>query len=164
MNNKNGVSRINEAFSFVPVGYILMASCIPAEAQNEQSKAETAMRVFLNALANQDYSTAAKVYGGDYEELVQWNPDVAHTDYEALWQRGCKQNGLMCLKLKDIVKVEQSNSLFIFTVTFETADGKVFETSGCCGEIQKSNSEFLISVRTDNFGAYKVISGLPYVP
>jgi len=151
-------------FLFSLLVIFLAVSCTPDKAQNEQSKAETAMHSFLDALVNRDYSTAVQFYGGDYEELVQWNPDVIPTDYQSLWQRGCEQNGLVCLKLKDVIKVEKNNSLFIFTVTFETTDGKVFETSGCCGQTQKSTSEFLITVKADNSGIYKVISGLPYVP
>lgn len=140
---------------------LLLAGCSPA---NQQPKAESTMRTFFSALANGQYAEAVKLYGGDYEVLAGWNPDISPTEYASLWQRGCEQNGLVCMEVMDVVNAVETESGFEFTVTFKMKDGELFQFTGCCGEtLPEPITEYVISVQKDSDG-YQVLSMPPYVP
>lgn len=123
------------------------------------------MRAFFSALSNGQYTEAVKLYGGDYENLATMNPDLSPADYEALWKRGCEQNGFVCMEILEIVRVSESNSQIEFDVTFKTKDGERFEFIGCCGEtLPEPIIKYPILVQADGNGGYKVYSPPPYVP
>jgi hypothetical protein len=139
---------------FSPILILALAACVPSG----QSPAEAALRDFFSALAQKDYPTVTNLYGGEYEILTEWNPDILPSEYETLWRRGCEQNGLACLSVKDILAVKTEGSQVTFTVTFQTADGRLFETG------EPVISTFDVIVSTDDSGAYKIFSLPPYVP
>jgi len=139
----------------------LAACTVPAQTRN----AENTMRSFFSALSNGQYSEAVKLYGGDYENLAGMNPDLSSTDYEALWKRGCEQNGFVCMEVLDVVRVDEKDSQVKFSVTFKTKDGERFVFTGCCGEtLPEPITEWSIQVEKDADGNYKVHSLPPYVP
>jgi maltose-binding protein MalE len=143
---------------------IILAACSPAEKESEAANAETAMRTFFSALATGQYDEAINLYGGDYEILTGWNPDISPTDYVTLWQKGCEQNGLVCMEVLEVIKVIEKENGFEFTVTFKMKDGELFQFTGCCGEtLPEPITEYEISVQKDGDG-YKVLSMPPYVP
>jgi hypothetical protein len=153
---------MNKAFLVLLI--LLLAACSPASGETEQTKAETAMRTFFSALANGQYAEAVKLYGEEYELLSGWNPDLSPTDHASLWQRGCEQNGLVCMEVLDVVNAVETESGFEFTVTFKTKDGELFQFTGCCGEtLPEPITEYEISLQKDDDG-YKVLSLPPYVP
>lgn len=140
----------------------LFAACTESISINS---AENALRSFFGALVKQDYQAAVNLYGGSYAELAQMNPDVSPTDYVTLWQRGCEQNGFVCMEVMEIVQVEERDSRVEFGVTFMTKDGERFEFTGCCGEtLPESITEYTILIEKDTDGNYKVLSLPPYVP
>lgn len=144
---------------------LILAACSPAEQESEADKAKTAMQTFFSALANGQYAEAVTLYGGEYELLAGWNPDLTPTDYTALWQRGCEQNGLVCMEVMDVVTAAETESGFEFTVTFKTKDGELFEFTGCCGKtLPEPITEYEIAARRDGNGNYQVLSMPPYVP
>lgn len=127
--------------------------------------ARDALRAYFGALSAGRYADAAKLYGGEYEVLAGWNPDVAPTDEATLFERGCEQNGLQCLRLKRIVSERAlSPSEFAFTVEFLNADGALFTRGPCCGATTgKTTSQFAFTVKKAG-GAY-LVQDLPvYVP
>lgn len=143
---------------------LLLAACSPVNSVTEQAKAETAMRTFFSALASGQYAEAVNLYSGEYEILTGWNPDLSPTDYTSLWQRGCGQNGLVCMEVLEVVSAVETNIGFEFMVTFKTKDGELFKFTGCCGEtLPEPITEYEISVQKDGDG-YKVMSLPPYVP
>jgi hypothetical protein len=151
--------------AFLVLLVFILAACSSAEQKSEAAVAETTMRTFFSALANGQYTEAVTLYGGDYEILTGWNPDISPTDYESLWQRGCEQNGLVCMEVMDVVNAAESDIGFDFTVTFRTKGGELFELTGCCGEtFPEPISEYVIGVQSDGDGNYKVLSLPPYVP
>lgn len=140
----------------------LLAGCSPKSAQAE---AEETMRAFFTALSSGDYRTAVSMYGGSYAEFVQMNPDISPTYHITLWQRGCEQNGFVCMEVLDIVSVTESNTQFEFDVTFKTTAGELFQFTGCCGEtLPEPITEYIVLVQADENGDYKVLSLPPYVP
>ncbi|WKZ41796.1 MAG: hypothetical protein QY328_07060 [Anaerolineales bacterium] len=149
---------------FLVLFVLLFVACSPAKQESELPKAEATLRTFFSALANGQYAEAVMVYGGEYELLAGWNPDLSPTDHASLWQRGCEQNGLVCMEVMDVVNAVETESGFEFTVTFKTKDGELFEFTGCCGEtLPEPITEYAISVQKDGDG-YKVLSLPPYVP
>jgi hypothetical protein len=84
------------------------------------------------------WAEAAQLYGGDYEILTQWNPDVDPNDHAALWMHGCTHNGLLCVKVKRVVRVtEVALFHYRFTVEFERPEshdtpGNVLVIDDCC--------------------------------
>lgn len=143
----------------------LLAACSSARPQTEGAKAEESMRTFFSTLANGQYKDAVNLYGGDYEGLAGWNPDLSPTDHEALWKRGCQQNGLVCMEVRDVVKVDEKDGGFEFTVTFKMKDGELFQFTGCCGEtFPEPITEYVIVLQKDGGGNYFVLSMPPYVP
>lgn len=90
-------------------------------------RARDALRAYFGALYAGRYADAAKLYGGSYELLSGWNPDVDARDHAVLLRSGCQQNGLQCLRLKRIVSEKAvSADEFQFTVEFLTDTGKLF--------------------------------------
>jgi hypothetical protein len=143
---------------------LILTACSSANGETEQTKAETATRTFFSALANGRYAEAVALYGGEYELLAGWNPDLSPTDYTSLWQRGCEQNGLVCMEVMEVINTVEIEGGFEFTVTFKMKDGELFEFTGCCGEtLPEPITEYQISVQKDDDG-YKVLSMPPYIP
>ncbi len=143
----------------------LFAACSSANSEIEQAKAETTMRAFFSALAEGQYVNAVRLYGGEYEILSGWNPDLSPANLETLWQRACEQNGLVCMEIMEVAGVVETDDGFDFTVTFKMKDGELFQFTGCCGEtLPEPITEYIINVQSDGSGNYKVLSIPPYVP
>lgn len=143
---------------------LIFSACSPDNEETGRAKAEETMRTFFNALAGGGYAEAVNLYGGEYEILTGWNPDLSPSDHASLWQRGCEQNGLVCMEVLDVVSAVETESGFEFTVTFKTKDGELFQFTGCCGEtLPEPITDYTISVQKDGDG-YKVLSLPPYVP
>lgn len=94
-------------------------------------RARDGLRAYFGALYAGRYADAARLYGGSYDILVGWNPDVPARDHIALLRNGCEQNGLQCLRLKRIVAEKAvSADEFQFTVEFLADSGKLFVLLG----------------------------------
>jgi hypothetical protein len=123
---------------------------------------------FFSALDQGDYSTAISLYGGSYETLSTWNPDLPATDLTGLWQRACEQNGLQCLPVSEVIAEEQvSANVVRFTLHFRNPDGSMFVLGPCCGETETSMppvQEFGCTVARTSSGDFKVMCLPPYVP
>jgi hypothetical protein len=144
----------------------LYASLEGQEAQSAQQEgspdleaARQALLAYFTALNEGRYAEAAGYYGGSYEILTGYNPDVPLEDHETLLEAGCRYNGLQCLKVREILNAEQiSPNEFSFTVQFANPDGSLFQRDPCCGEdpaqsppesqfpytVIKSGEEFLV--------------------
>jgi len=163
----NGREHFSNMKKIIPLTLlaILLAACFVGNPQSNQDLAEQSMRTFFSTLASGQYSEAVTLYGGEYENLAGWNPDLSPTDYASLWQRGCEQNGLVCMEVMDVVNAVKTENGFNFTVTFKTKDGERFEFYGCCGEtFLEPITEYAIALEKDEDGNYKVLSPPPYVP
>lgn len=136
----------------------------PTEAEN----AQRVLEAYFNALQAKNYLEAINMYGGDYEILVNNNPDINASDYVALFERACTQNGFVCdITIKNVVHVVQlGEGEFRFTVEFQNPDGTLFILEPCCGS---DISEFPPLTQFDFVvknldGTYKVMALPVYVP
>jgi hypothetical protein len=123
--------------------------------------AETVLASYFDNLAAGNYAAAAEQYGGSYETLLYYNPDVDPEDQAALLERACTVNGFVCLSLRQIVEAnEAGGDQFRFQVEFQDSDGSLFVLGPCCGasaEEMPPVSTFDFEVRRTEGGRYLVM-------
>jgi hypothetical protein len=96
--------------------------------------ARAALTAYLEHLNEGRFEEAVKYYGGSYEELVYFNPDIDQSDRAALFEAACTINGMVCLPLMNVVDEAQISSAdFRITVELQDEDGKQFVFGPCCG-------------------------------
>ena len=98
-----------------------------APVPGDLATARTTLVTYFSALHEGRYREAVQFYGGSYETLRDWNPDVAADHDAVLLERGCQSNGLRCLTVRRIVQEEAlSGREFRFVVEFSNRDGSLF--------------------------------------
>jgi len=135
--------------------------------KNEAELAREALGSFFAELNAGRYKAAARWYGGSYEILVGYNPEVDPGDFTTLWQNGCQVNGLQCLPLRTISFNERtSKGEYIFTVEFNKPDGALFLLEACCGEEPTTPPQFQFEYRVvkGGDGTFRVLDLPVYVP
>lgn len=137
---------------------------------DDMETARNTLLSFFDQLSAGNYAKAAELYGGTYENLIEMNPDIDQNDHTVLLENACTINGFMCLKIKDIVREEQTwPDLFTFTVEFSNPDGTLLEISDCCGTSGLENSaqsrfEYRVG-RIPQLGNIFLVQTLPvYIP
>ncbi|MBG0771327.1 MAG: hypothetical protein H0S82_06430 [Anaerolineaceae bacterium] len=133
-----------------------------------EEQARQVLTEFLSALNSGDYASAEKLYGGAYDVLTGYNPDLDPADHAALLERGCTTNGLNCLLLMNATLDQViDNNEFVFTVELQNQDGSRFEIGPCCGEDETNftpTTEFTFTVIRTIKGQYQVMDLPPYTP
>ncbi len=123
---------------------------------------------FFQQLATGNYTGAVELFGGPYENLIDMNPNTDSKDHAALMEQACTINGFSCLRVKEVVRAEQTwPDLFTFTVEFSNPDGSLFERSACCGADETQDptvSQFQMRVSKTPGGNFKVLDMPVYVP
>ena len=118
---------------------------------NDLERAREALTSYFSLLHAGRYSEAIQYYGGTYDILRDWNPDVDKDDYATLFKRGCTDNGLRCLRINAIVRQEEvPPTEFRFMVEFMNDDGTLFVRGPCCGATETEmppESQFAFTVR-----------------
>ena len=154
------------------LGMVLVAcgakATTPASTQVPTQAARQALEAYFNALSAGRYGDAAALYGGDYQVLMDNNPAIDPNDHAALFQNACQINGFVCnLAIKSYVSESQpSEAEFVFTVEFQSADGKLFSLGPCCGADPTEMppvTQFEFHVQVVN-GNYKVMDLPVYQP
>jgi hypothetical protein len=144
---------------------VLLSACAPKTADSEQAR--QALSAFFEALSGAQYAEAAQLYGGSYETLAGYNPDIDPDDHAALWRRGCMVNGLQCLTIRTATFNElTANGEYIFTVEFTNPDNSLFVLEACCGENPTTPPQFQFEYRVveDRDGGFRVLDLPVYVP
>jgi hypothetical protein len=99
--------------------------------------ARDALLSFFALLHEQRYAEAAVLYGGDYDVLRGWNPELPPDDTVALWAAGCGRNGLECMRVAEVVDQERpAPGEYRLTLRFIARDGSPFVRGPCCGETE----------------------------
>lgn len=143
---------------------ILVTSC---RLMNGSTQAKDVLMRYFDCLEGGDFEEAANLYGGSYELLQNYNPDLDSDDREEMLSRACYQNGFQCLQ----IQVATFNELtekgeYIFTVQFLDAEGELFVLEACCGEQPETPPEFQFEYRVvkNGYGDYQVLDLPVYVP
>jgi hypothetical protein len=144
---------------------LLAQATFAAFAPPEVAEAEEALRGYFHALHRADYILASRYFGGDTEILASWNPDILN-DLPAWLDRGCNQNGLMCLPVRSVVyNGPDPEGGYQFLVEFNHADGTLFAQGPCCGEFASGPATSSFPVRVLPSGDLWFVLDLPpYVP
>ncbi len=130
--------------------------------------AKETLTAFLENLNAGLYEQADLLYGGSYETLVDFNPDIDPNDHAGLLDRACTINGIQCLQPNQIQLAEKiSDNEFIFEVAFLKADGTPFKLGPCCGSEEAypaTQSVFIFTVKKLGPDQFVVMSMPPYQP
>jgi hypothetical protein len=112
------------------------------------------------------YDEAVALYGGEYETLATWNPDVPADHYGQLFATACEVQ-LRCLEVRRVVRAKAvSTSQFEFVVEFNNENGTLFKLGPCCGATEKEMPTVTqFSYTVEQRGGQMRVLGLPvYVP
>ncbi len=122
---------------------------------------------FLSSLHTKNYAAAVPLFGGDYEQLQVFNPDIDADDHLALWTWACERQLLQCLEVRSAVLKQQVGDAYIFQVEFSNPDGSLFVLGPCCGANETEMppvSQFEFTVTRNADGKFVVMNMPPYVP
>ena len=139
----------------------------PTSLPSTASAAQQVLIEFFTLLNEEQYTEADALYGGSYEGLQGNNPDIDPSDHATLWMRGCKQNGLQCLKVRSVTFQRLEGDTHVFQVEFSNSDGSLFVRGPCCGASETDmppQSLFEYKVATMADGKFVVMDTPPYVP
>ena len=122
---------------------------------------------FLTLLHTKNYADAVPLYGGDYEQLQVFNPEIDPNDRVALWSWVCENQLLQCLEIRSGTFQEMVGDSYIFQVEFNNPDGSLFVLGPCCGANETEMppvSQFEFTVTRNADGRFVVMNTPPYVP
>lgn len=121
----------------------LLRPLIPLPDTQEARESREALEAFLTATHEGDYVTAASLYGGSYESLIDWNPSVDPADEPALFASACAHQLCCELAVRRVLAGSIQPGAFTFYVEFETDDGEPWALGPCCGsETDPTVSQF----------------------
>jgi len=102
-----------------------------------QAAAQQALTDYLAALEAADYASAATLYGGSYNVLIDNNPSRDPNNHASLFEGACTINGHVCnLAVHNIVHVAGLGAgVYRFMVELENPQGALFELWQCCTDI-----------------------------
>ena len=144
---------------------LILTGCKANTASPE--KAQHALISFFDQLARGQYDAAVQWYGGSYETLLGFNPQINPDDHSTLWRNGCQVNGLQCLTIRILTFNElNASGEYIFTVEFNTPEGELFVLPACCGENPATPPQFQLEYRVvqDGYGEFRVLDLPVYMP
>jgi len=111
------------------------------------------LKEYFELLAKEDYEAAISYYGGSYEELEGYAPNVDPKDKPALYKNYVQVTGGALVRLDEIIKKEEVNSgHYNYVVSFETPDGEIF----------RNGQQYEYTVKKID-GRFKVMELIPYV-
>lgn len=137
-------------------------------AMTDDNLAYTILLQFFDHLHTGRFQEAVTLYGGDYQLLIDQNPEIDPADHIALLKNACTFNGFQCLQIK-LAGIDWKNSPneYVFTVQFQNEDGTLFELGPCCGASETEQppvSFFEIRVLKVAEGEFRVLDMPPYMP
>lgn len=137
-------------------------------ALTDDNLAHTTLVQFFNHLYAGRYEEAVTLYDGDYQLLIDQNPEIDPADHVALLKNACTTNGFQCLKIK-LAGIDWKNSPneYVFTAQFQNDDGSLFVLGPCCGASETEQppvSFFEIRVLKIAEGEFRVLDMPPYMP
>jgi len=143
------------------------AGTINTAIENDGS-AHNILLQFFDHLHVGRYEEAVNLYGGDYQLLVDQNPETDSDDHAALMKNACMYNGYQCLKVK-LAGIERKPSPdeYVFGVQFQNEDGSPFVLGPCCGASETEQppvSFFEIRVLKNAEGEFRVLDMPSYMP
>lgn len=148
-----------------------LAGCIAlpttSDVDIDTEEARTSLVSFLNLLQTKKYNEAVPLYGGEYEQLQVFNPQIEPSDHVALWTWVCENQLLRCLQVRSVTLKHHQGDTYVFQVEFSNPDGTRFVLGPCCGATETEMppvSQFEYTVTKSAEGKFVVMTMPPYVP
>ena len=88
----------------------------PASLPSTASEAHDLLIDFLTGLHTKQYAEAVPLYGGEYEQLQVFNPEIDPNDKVALWIWVCDNQLLQCLEVRSTTFKEHVGDSYVFQV------------------------------------------------
>jgi hypothetical protein len=135
----------------------------------DTERAKGALIEFFEHLNNGDYLSASSLYGGSYEVLAEYNPELDPEDSAALFRNACTINGFQCLQVQSVTLRQGGahTGEYRFLVEFLAPDGGRFVLDPCCGATEADmppRSQFVFTVARSGEGVYQVQDLPVYAP
>jgi len=158
---------------------ILLTSCVaqpiaptltgpaPTSLPSTASEAHEVLVNFLTLIHTKNYADAAPLYGGEYEQLQVFNPEIDPNDRVALWAWACDNQLLQCLEVRSTTFQKLVGDSYVFQVEFNNPDGSLFVLGPCCGANETEMppvSQFEFTVARNSEHKFVVMNTPPYVP
>ena len=140
---------------------------VPTSLSSTASGAQGVLIDFLTSLHAKNFAQAVPLYGGEYEQLQVFNPEIDPNDSVALWTWACDNQLLQCLEVRSTTFKELIGDSYIFQVEFSNPDGSLFVLGPCCGANETEMppvSQFEFTVTRNAVGKFVVMNTPPYVP
>lgn len=138
----------------------------PTSLPSTASEAQQALIKFFSLLNTKKYEEAISLYGGSYQQLQIFNPEIDPADQVALWKWVCESRILQCLTIRTATFKNLGGDTYVFRVEFNNSDGSLFVLGPCCGANETEMprvSQFEYKV-TRASGQFVVMDLPPYVP
>ncbi|HEX6269694.1 MAG TPA: hypothetical protein VFZ43_05635, partial [Anaerolineales bacterium] len=135
--------------------------------RTDADEARDTLFSFLMLLNTGKYDEAVSLYGGEYEALQVFNPEIEPEDHVALWAWACENQLLQCLQVRSATLQHQEGDTYVFQVEFSNPDGSLFILGPCCGADETEMppvSQFEYKVARTAEGRFVVMELPPYVP
>jgi hypothetical protein len=155
---------------------VVWLECLSSEMQdasngsaNDAELAQGTLIEFFKCLNDGDYLSASSLYGGSYEVLAEYNPELDLEDSAALLRNACMINGFQCLQVQSVT-LQQGGAHtgeYRFVVEFLAPDGGRFVLDPCCGSTETDmppRSQFEFTVVHTGEGTYQVQDLPIYAP
>ncbi len=129
-----------------------------------ETEAREVLIQFYKLLNLGEYLKAQELYGGSYQILRDWYPDVGADDFTELWHRGCW--GFQCLQIREVVsQVKLDGYGYRFVVKFSTDKGELYVVAPCCDAPAEAPRESLFTQEVHNIESrWQVVGYPPYEP
>ncbi|HEX9838805.1 MAG TPA: hypothetical protein VGA72_05635 [Anaerolineales bacterium] len=139
----------------------------PTSLTSTASEAQQALIKFFSLLKEKKYGEAISLYGGSYEQLQIFDPEINPADQVALWEWVCESRILQCLTIRTATFKNLEGDTYVFRVEFNNSEGSLFVLGPCCGANETEMppvSQFEYKVTRDASGQFVVMDLPPYVP
>jgi len=141
----------------------LTSTSLPSTA----SEAHEVLVNFLTSLNTKNYADAVPLYGGEYDQLHVFNPELDPSDHIALWTWACGNQLLQCLEVRSATFKELRGDSYVFQVEFNNPDGSLFVLGPCCGANLTDMppvSQFDYTISRNAEHRFVVMNTPPYMP
>jgi len=139
----------------------------PLSLSSTAEEAQQALIRFFSLLNTKKYAEAVSLYGGSYEQLHIFNPEIDPADQFALWEWVCESRILQWLEVCTVTFKNLQGDTYVFQVEFNSAHGSLFVLGPCCGANETEMpalSQFDYKVMRKASGQFVVMDLPQYVP
>jgi len=142
----------------------LLRPLVPLPDTPEARRSREALEAFLAAVHDGDFRTAAVLYGGSYESMADWNPQVDPSDAPGLFEAACTHQLRCELAVRRVLAGSIQPDEHTFYLEFQTDDGQLWSLGPCCGDTEAPTLSQFPFVVSRTAGGWRVLTPPIYTP